>query len=624
MLKKRAVLVALLLIFLLMANAMAQSAEDITGQCQVEYNARGLNWKKMSDGDLNTLWKSKELKQQTLTFQLPAEMAGGGVYLTFKEALPAGVSWTAQYQTAEDQWQSGAKGELTYLNTFVPVQGNTFRLIFEKDKKFTLSIREIRVFSSGELPAEVQMWRTPEQADALVVLSGCGEQKLSASIWKKESSDTTVVAVMAKTNALKTLELLDELWSQGVVNYPALGQFKATSSSSAAKVASLWKTKKMDTFLTEVYRDYRPERVYAPEENSTGADGAAGLSARRSIPLAGTIQWDLNSGKDHGIHIPSELYALQGEGAWLTGSWDSETMIPQMMREELGQVERADASAFIPEGRDTEGYLTEGTFTYADEENGVWIYLSKDLQVTITHCFEPQTPLTWFEADIKMRGDEAWENAVHEKGNRWAKQPDALARDNHFVFAITTDNYNIRRDSGLREGVIIRDGEILYDDKSTMGKASFPPLETMMLDQEGVLSVYGALEHTAQEYLDMGAKQVYSFGPYLIRDGEFRVLKTTYDKAREPRLAFGMIEPGHYCAVLMEGRIKERSKGSDLMTMGRILYLKGCDQAINLDGGHSAVICFMGEQVNKIGSLIGKGYGKPRNTTEMLGVGHYE
>ena len=400
MLKKRAVLVALLLIFLLMANAMAQSAEDITGQCQVEYSARGLNWKKMSDGDLNTLWKSKELKQQTLTFQLPAEMAGGGVYLTFKEALPAGVSWTAQYQTAEDQWQSGAKGELTYLNTFVPVQGNTFRLIFEKDKKFTLSIREIRVFSSGELPAEVQMWRTPEQADALVVLSGCGEQKLSASIWKKESSDTTVVAVMAKTNALKTLELLDELWSQGVVNYPALGQFKATSSSSAAKVASLWKTKKMDTFLTEVYRDYRPERVYAPEENSTGADGAAGLSARRSIPLAGTIQWDLNSGKDHGVHIPSELYALQGEEAWLTGSWDSETMIPQMMREELGQVQRADASAFMPEGRDTEGYLTEGTFTYADEENGVWIYLSKDLQVTITHCFEPQTPLTWFEAEI--------------------------------------------------------------------------------------------------------------------------------------------------------------------------------------------------------------------------------
>lgn len=38
--------------------------------------------------------------------------------------------------------------------------------------------------------------------------------------------------------------------------------------------------------------------------------------------------------------------------------------------------------------------------------------------------------------------------------------------------------------------------------------------------EDGSWRVFHSDEHSAQEYLDMGAVDVFSFGPYLIRDGE--------------------------------------------------------------------------------------------------------
>ncbi|MBQ8536729.1 MAG: phosphodiester glycosidase family protein [Clostridia bacterium] len=618
------IVVILLMILLLAASALAESAEDVTGECQVTYSARGLNWKKLSDGNLNSVWKSKNVKQQTLTFQLPEGRTGGGVYLTFKEALPAGVSWRAEYQDEAGAWQPGKAGQLTYLNTFIPVEGNAFRVVFEKSKNFTLSLREARVFTQGELPEDVQVWQTPDQVDALVVLSGCGEQKLPASFWERESSAGTVVAVMTQTRNLETLERLSDLWAQGVVNYPTWGQFKATNSPKASKVISLWKEKRMNTFLAGLYRAYKPLRVYASSQDSAGADGATGKAAMNSILLAGEAGWNLTSGAKHGLYIPQALYAVEGENAQLIGQWDTQQTIAQTMQADLAQAQRPDVSAVALPDRDAQGYLAEGTFVHSDEETGVWICLSADLQVTILRCFDPQTPLTWYEADIKMRDGCAWENVFHKEGTMLAQKPELIAQTNHLVFAVNTDNYNLRYAAQERTGVIIRNGSLVLDHQGGTPKNAFPPMETLVIDNEGKFSVYGSQELTAQQYLDMGARQVYSFGPYLIRDGIYRVMDVKFYKNREPRIGIGMIEPGHYCAILVEGRLNGRSKGCDLITLGKLLYLKGCTQASNLDGGHSGVMCFMGEQINKIGNYSGKGFASARTTTELLSVGRYE
>ncbi|MBQ2700694.1 MAG: phosphodiester glycosidase family protein [Clostridia bacterium] len=621
--KKTAVLILLLLCFMA-AAALAEPAQEVTQSCQVTYSGKGLNWKCLSDGNLDSSWKSRSAKQQILTFQMPEGVMGGGVYLTFREALPQDVSWTVQTLGEDGEWHDGQRGQLAYLNTFIPAEGETFRVVFEKDKGFALNIREAVVYSQGELPAQVQVWQTPQEPQALVILSGCGTQGIPAALWDMEDPAKTVVAVMTQTRNHQTLDLLSELWSQGVVNYPQQGTFRATTNAKASKVTSAWKEKRIDTFLTELYRSLKPLRVYAPGQNSAGADGAVGQGVLRSAPLAGNLAWAAKSSEKYGLHVPDEVYVLEGEDVRLGETLDSDAIIAQQMLADLGQVQRPDLTAFDLPQRNEEGYLREGTFVLADDEAGVWVYLSEELQVSILRCFAPEVPLTWYEADIQMRGETSWENVFYKEGTQLAQMPHAIAQENHLVFAVNTDNYHLRYAIGERTGVIIRDGQLLVDQKGGTPKNSFPPMETLMLDEDGVFSVYESQEYTAEEYLNMGAYQVYSFGPYLIKDGEFRILTKRFYQNREPRIAIGMVEPGHYCAVLVEGRLKGRSKGCDLMTMGKLLYAKGCTQASNLDGGHSGVMCFMGEQINKIGTYSGKGFSSARTTTELLSVGRYE
>ena len=47
----------------------------------------------------------------------------------------------------------------------------------------------------------------------------------------------------------------------------------------------------------------------------------------------------------------------------------------------------------------------------------------------------------------------------------------------------------------------------------------------------------------------------------------------------------------------------------------------GCTQALNLDGGQTAVMTFMGNQITRIGKYSG-GRTSARTTTEIIGVGH--
>ena len=90
----------------------------------------------------------------------------------------------------------------------------------------------------------------------------------------------------------------------------------------------------------------------------------------------------------------------------------------------------------------------------------------------------------------------------------------------------------------------------------------------------------------------------------------------TNGKTPQPRCAIGMVEPGHYYAVLAEGRIRNISIGVSIAQMAELMQKGGCKEALNLDGGQTAVMLFMGEQISRIGKT------NARATTEIIGVGH--
>ena len=87
---------------------------------------------------------------------------------------------------------------------------------------------------------------------------------------------------------------------------------------------------------------------------------------------------------------------------------------------------------------------------------------------------------------------------------------------------------------------------------------------------------------------------------------------------RAPRTAIGMIEPGHYIAIMAEGRLKE-SKGLTMTRLAEKMQERGCICALNMDGGETSCILFMGKQICKVDA--DNRYGYARKEAEFLAIG---
>lgn len=277
------------------------------------------------------------------------------------------------------------------------------------------------------------------------------------------------------------------------------------------------------------------------------------------------------------------------------------------------------------------GFLDEGEYIYSSEDEGLWIYVSQTSKVIIQRKYDATQPLTWFEADLygDLDAGEMLRTVQNDPEKMGKVRVDATetAKKHNVVFAMNTDYYTYRVavNNNRHTGIVIRDGRILYDDPYTekqVTNSMFPNLDMLAFMPDGSLKVYHSWEKTAQEFIDEGVQTVYSFGPYLLLDG--KVSERTYanNENKNPRCAIGMVEPGHYVAIMCEGRLK-RSAGVTISYLAKMMRAKGCQVAFNMDGGQTAVMVFMGKQLNQIGAYDG-GKTNSRPTSEVLGFGTSE
>ncbi|MBQ8072818.1 MAG: phosphodiester glycosidase family protein [Clostridia bacterium] len=277
-----------------------------------------------------------------------------------------------------------------------------------------------------------------------------------------------------------------------------------------------------------------------------------------------------------------------------------------------------------------DGYLDSGEFIWTDDARGHYVYISSTLRVVIQRKFDGSLPLTWFETDIRcdVAAGEKMVNVEYtpEKAVGKKSRVDAAknALENHLVFACNSDYYTYRVGSknGHPVGIEIRDRQVYFDaGYSELVNNFFPNLDTLAFYEDGRVDVHASMERKAQDYLDADAYMVFSFGPYLIRDGQLSawVQDPGKSRAKNPRHAFGMIEPGHYVDIMCEGRLGSRSEGVTMPQLAFLCQAAGCVEACDLDGGQTAVVVFMGKQLNQIGKYDGKT--NARETCEVLGVG---
>lgn len=269
--------------------------------------------------------------------------------------------------------------------------------------------------------------------------------------------------------------------------------------------------------------------------------------------------------------------------------------------------------------RTEEGFLSEAAegeeFIYADADEGLWIYLSASLSIEIRRCRDASVPLVWYEADIRCSPETPLVSYINGSRGTSLINPEAFARQKGIVLAMSDDHYGhrINEKTDGSAGIIIREGKLIADDDRK--PFSVCSLDVLAVFGDGSMKTFARKAHTAQEYLDMGAVSVYSFGPILVQDGEIsEAVLNLKEKYREPRIALGMIEPYHYCVICVEGR-QDRSKGAQLPWLAEKMQEKGVQEALNMDGGGTSVLVFMGKRVDRRGNF------STRSVGSMTGFG---
>ncbi len=458
-----------------------------------------------------------------------------------------------------------------------------------------------------------------------------------AKNWGRQTSVEFVVELLRKykPKVLVTHDFGGE-YGHGAHRYTAELALKAYEAagdaekySESAALYGVWQVQKLYAHLYEENQITLDWSV--PLQNM---DGKTGLElAAGAYALHITQQTTSSSMETTGVKYDNTLFGLAesevGEdvlgGDYLENVMERVTSAPA---EELPEA----AAAESPEVSYTEvlpqlnaaGFVDEGEFVYDNNDAGLWIYISQTLKVIIQRKIDLETPLRWFEAEIwsDVSAGEVLNSLQYDDTAIGKVSVDAaeIARKYNVVFGLNTDYYTYRLSSQTRrkKGIIIRDGAVLVNDPYPQATTMFPNMDTLALFGDGRLEVHTSYDLTAQEYLDLGATDVYSFGPYLINNGEINPAADSWGKWTNPRCAIGMIEPGHYAAIMAEGRLNH-SDGITMTHLATLMYNMGCQAALNMDGGQTSVILFMGRQLNNIGEY--DGITSARKTTEIIGIG---
>lgn len=219
--------------------------------------------------------------------------------------------------------------------------------------------------------------------------------------------------------------------------------------------------------------------------------------------------------------------------------------------------------------------------------------------------------LVYFVADIQLTDPSLLHTAL--SGGRVGGELEplsAMAQRSGAVLAVNADDYGLHK-----YGTIIRNGELIRAHDTTRSM--------LIVDQNGDLSVHADragedVQALSQSLLDANVRQTFEFGPELVRGGlpvdpdPIFDLISTAPTRRDPRTAIGQIGPLHYVLLVADGRQSGYSKGMTLSEVQRLMIDFGAQTAMNLDGGGSSELWFMGEILNQ------PSQGKERPLSDIL------
>lgn len=220
-------------------------------------------------------------------------------------------------------------------------------------------------------------------------------------------------------------------------------------------------------------------------------------------------------------------------------------------------------------------------FYEPDIKQGPWVYHTDNLTICIKTSYI-DNKLSYI-ADIYLRDNlkayTGWGNMIPPGRER--EMPYIITRRYNAIFGLTGDFVS---NAGNNKGVSIRDGKVYYNRDD---------IDVLAVMPTGELQVFLKGTIFADDLVALGVKDTFSFGPILVKDGKMTEAVTKhYLKPKNIRTGLGKIDDGHYIAILGQSKYT-------FTEYAELFISYGCEWAYNLDGGHSASMVIMGEQVNE-------------------------
>ncbi|WP_321387583.1 phosphodiester glycosidase family protein [uncultured Enterococcus sp.] len=233
--------------------------------------------------------------------------------------------------------------------------------------------------------------------------------------------------------------------------------------------------------------------------------------------------------------------------------------------------------AATEDATDTEPVITDTSYT------------DDHLSISLTTTRKYDTDI--YIVDVQVSDPEVLKTAFAENsyGRNIKETTSQMAENNQAVLAINGDYYGFRN-----KGFVVRNG-VLYRETANTGT------EALVIDSNGDFSIVEEEQSSAQDLLDNGARQILSFGPGLLKDGEISVTEDEevgQAMQSNPRTAIGQIGENHYVIVVADGRT-EASEGLSLYELAEVFQDAGAVTAYNLDGGGSSTLWFNGSVINQ-------------------------
>ena len=234
----------------------------------------------------------------------------------------------------------------------------------------------------------------------------------------------------------------------------------------------------------------------------------------------------------------------------------------------------------------------------------------KDENVSITLTQYERYGTTIYVADVELSSTiylkTAFANDTY--GKNVTAKTSVTAKENDAILAINGDYYGAQE-----KGYVIRNG-IVY-------RSSAKGAQVLCIYADGTMKVVNDRDYTAEELVENGVWQAFSFGPGLVESGSVCVDENDEvgrAKASNPRTAIGLIDANHFVFVVSDGRTDE-SEGLSLYELATFMQGLGVKEAYNLDGGGSSTMYFNGEVINNPTS---NGKIKEREVSDIVYIGY--